>query len=77
MAEVTFTDVMHDGVLYKADTAVSKITGLTGDQADALRAAGAIGEHVIPESVKSELEAALAEVEALKAQLAAAETPKK
>ena len=77
MAETTFTDVMHDGVLYKADTAVSKIKGLTGDQADALRAAGAIGEPVVPESVKSELEAALAEVEALKAQLAAAETPKK
>jgi len=76
MAEVTQTVLMHDGVIYPVDTPVTKIKDLTDEQAKALRDSGAIAEPVIPESVKSELEAALAEVELLKAQLADAEAVK-
>lgn len=72
MSEVTLTQVEHDGVLYPADTPVEKIKGLSGEQAEKLREVKAIGEPSIPESVKSELEAARAEVEELKALLAEA-----
>jgi hypothetical protein len=70
MSEVTLTQVNHDGVLYPEDTPVSKIKGLSGDQAEALRLVGAIGEHVIPESVQAELDEKEKEVEALKAKIA-------
>lgn len=76
MAEVTQTVLMHDGVIYPVDTPVTKIKDLTSEQADALRASGALAEPFVPESVKTELDAALAEVEALKAQLAEAEKKK-
>lgn len=76
MAEVTMTAVMHDGVTYPVDTPVSDIKGISTEQKDALRASGAIGEHKIPASVKSELDAAMAEVESLKKQLAEAKAAK-
>ena len=77
MAEVTLTQVNHDGVLYPEDTPVSKIKGLSGDQAEVLRLVGAIGEHVIPESVQDELDQKEQEVEDLKAKIAEIEAAAK
>ena len=77
MAEVTLTQINHDGVLYPEDTPVSKIKGLSGDQEEVLRLVGAIGEHVIPESVQDELDQKEQEVEALKAKIAELEAAAK
>lgn len=70
MAEVTLTQVNHNGVLYPEDTPITKIKGLSGEQADLLREVGAIGEHSLPVSVQNELDAKDAEVAALKAKIA-------
>lgn len=70
MAEVTLNPVMHNGVTYDVDTPVTKIADLSPEQLQALRDNGAVGKPVVPESVKSELDAAKAEIELLKKQIA-------
>lgn len=70
MAEIVLIQVQHDGVVYDVDTPVSKIKDLSPEQRKQLRNVGAIGEPNVHETVKSELEAKDAEIEALKAELA-------
>lgn len=72
MAEIVLIQVQHDGVVYDVDTPVSKIKDLSPEQRKQLRDVGAIGEPNVHETVKSELEAKDAEIEALKAELAKA-----
>lgn len=70
MSEVTLTAVNHNGVEYPPDTPVGKIEDLSDEQADQLREAGAIGEPVVPESVKTELDDANAAIAAKDAEIA-------
>ena len=72
MAEIVLIQVQHDGVVYDVDTPVSKIKDLSLEQRKQLRDVGAIGEPNVHETVKSEIEAKDAEIEALKAELAKA-----
>lgn len=76
MAEVTFTAVIHDGEFYPEGTPLSKISNLTTKQKKELVDSGAAGTHEVPPAVQTELEEKQAEIDALKAQLAAAQETK-